>query len=201
MISPLLLTVCDKEFNKQFGTAFANSARANGNEVNIIETPLAKIFGPEMKGTPVGGYGCGRFVVLLEMLKHHPAILVLDIDSIVRAKIEIEPEYDLGICLRPDHESRVMNRRVQCSAFYATDRAIPFVQAICKRFVGELISLLDQTIVYEIYQQMKDDFKIKILGTDFIDWNMSDTAKIWTAKGPRKYHDERYLSELKRYGT
>jgi len=41
--------------------------------------------------------------------------------------------------------------------------------------------------------------QVSLLERIYLDWFFQDESLIWTGKGPRKFEDEKYKSELARY--
>lgn len=186
-MKPLLMTSCDDKYHELYAKPFRNSAEAHGMRVKIIS-----------------GGACDRveasvlrFKLLPDVLKEHPSVLVLDIDSIINEPIDFHDRWDIGIFLRNEYKDEV-HKRVLASAFYINARAIDFAWEVRKRVKGKVAWYADQVALYKTYQATLGKYKVKLLGTDFINWHCVP-ASIWTGKGVAKVRDEKFIAQLKRY--
>lgn len=190
MIRPLLFAACDLRYRDLYGAAFLNSARAAGHE--------AEVFCDEQVATMATRphYISWRFRLLPEVLKKHPAVLALDIDSIVREPLEIGPEYDLGVFLRLNEDDPRM--RVIGGLVYCTDRAMDFAQALADGMRDAVEWGDDQHLLWKTFEAMKDRYRIKKFTTRDMDWDTPTKARIFTAKGLQKINKP-FMAEVAKW--
>lgn len=185
MIKPFIFAACDQRYYDLYGAAFLNSARAAGHEVEVFCD--GGISGLNRRAH----YSVQRFRMLPGLLTTHPAVLMLDVDSIVREPVEIGEEYDLGLFPRLDEADE--RKRMIAGIFYCTDRATDFAWALTEAIGHEWGD--DQRAIWQTYEAMKDKFKIKKFTNRVMDWDTPTKAKIFTAKGLQKI-DGPFLNEV-----
>lgn len=190
LIKPLIYTVCDTGYRDLYGDAFERSARAAGHDVRIFCTDrLAVSMADKVE---LLGW---RFAMLPDLLKVYGAAMMLDIDSVVQRPAEVDDEYDFGLFLRPEQpDERV---KTLCSIVYCTDRAMDFAQEIATNLASAWFE--DQAIVWRAYDRMKDRYKVKRFGEDFISWRNANAA-IFTGKGAVK-HGPAFARLTERYAA
>lgn len=183
MIKPHIFAACDKAYYKLFAKQFIESAEAQGHTVQVLQNG-------EWSAGRRAHHAAMRFRVLPLLLLNHPAVLVLDVDSIIREPIEIEPEYDLGVFPRLDKEDEA--KRIMGGIVYCTDRALEFALQVAHRIdVSEDLQWGDdQLALWRTYQDLKDRFRIKKFTTRTFDWENPKRPRIYTAKGMRKIKPE-----------
>jgi hypothetical protein len=178
-LKPYIYTVCDTGYRDLYADVFVNGARAAGHEVEVFCS------GRRAETRNDKTWLCmWRFQMLPDLLKKHGAALMVDIDSIIQRPTEIEPEYDLGLFLRPNAPRNMLTF---CSILYCTERAMPFAEEIarcCKR--PGLKWMDDQAIVWDAYKGLGHNWKIKKFDEDFISWRNAN-ARIFTGKGAVKH--------------
>jgi hypothetical protein len=65
---------------------------------------------------------------------------------------------------------------------------------------GEAAWFLDQIVLGHVHRNLADgEVQVSLLERIYLDWFFQDESLIWTGKGPRKFEDEKYKSELARY--
>lgn len=184
-MKPLILAAGDNKYCDLYGAALRKSAEAHGMECRVFD-------GGEMSADKAS---CYRYLLLPELLERFPSILVLDIDSIINESIDFHERWDLGLFLRPDINDA--NKKVMGSAFYINARAIEFARELKRHLDGDVKWFADQIWLWKLYQRTLGKYKVKLLGTDFINWHRTP-ASIWTGKGDVKHHDK-FVAQLKRY--
>lgn len=191
MIRPFLFAACDKNYRALYKEAFLNSARAHGHEASVF-----------CDGGSAGAllrpfYASLRFRMLPALLKTHQAVLLLDVDSIIREPIEVGESYDIGIFPRLDEAEEY--KRVLAGIVYCTDRAAPFAQAIVDGIGGHDMRWGDdQRALWRAYDTMKDRYRVKKFTTRDMDWDTPTRARIFTAKGLQKI-DQPFMAEVKHW--
>jgi hypothetical protein len=183
MIRPHIFAACDNSYYKLFAAQFIESAEANGHTVQVF-------CNGEWALDRRAHHAAMRFRLLPLILLCHPAVLVLDVDSVIREPIEIEPEYDLGVFPRLDKADEA--KRIMGGIFYCTDRAREFAIALAHRLdvADEIKWGDDQTALWRTYDDLKDKFRIKKFTTRTFDWENPKRPRIYTAKGLRKIKPE-----------
>lgn len=177
-IRPFVFAIADEYYGKTFAPAFLNSAHAFGHEAHVHI--INKTMGSKEDRANIA---MERFRMLPALLEKHPHVLMMDVDSIFKRPVDIEPTYDLGIFLRANTmEERY---RVLCSIFYCTANAMDFAKDVA---AGTLTSKLawcdDQVMVWRTYQRMGHNYRIKQFGRETLDWEPKTNAPVFTAKGP-----------------
>jgi hypothetical protein len=178
----LIYATCDRRYQGLYENAFTASARAFGHDVEVFcDDDFVHTEADAMRIV------LRRFQILPDLLRKHGSALMLDVDSMVRRPITIEPEYDLGIFLRPTPEKQF---RTLCSVFYCTDRAMAFAEAMkaaCDKADPEKLSWCDeQGILWDVYDRLGDQYHVKFLDRSFIDWEWPCKAAVYTGKGAIK---------------
>ena len=179
MIRPHIFAACDKAYHKLFASRFIESAEAQGHTVHVF-------CDGDWSLDRRAHHAAMRFRLLPLILLNHPAVLVLDVDSVIREPIEIEDEYDLGVFPRLDKTDE--GKRILGGILYCTDRAREFAIAVAHRLnvADDLEWGDDQLALWRTYSDLKDKFRIKKFNTRTFDWEPSTRARIYTAKGLRK---------------
>ena len=183
---PLILASCSDEYHDLYANPFRNSAEQHGMEVRIVR-------GGNMNP---GAAAALRYLKLPHVLKEYPSVLVLDIDSIINEPIDFNDKWDIGLFLRTGYDD--IRKKVLGSVFYIHQRAIDFAWMLRKRLKDDARWYEDQVALYKTHQATLGKYKVKLLGTDFINWHCTP-ASIWTGKGEAKTTNEKFLAQLKRY--
>jgi hypothetical protein len=192
MIRPYIFGVADKFYNNMYVPAFINSARAQGHDVEVFcDGTHPRTFQEK------ANYAVKRFQMLPELLTKHPAVLLVDVDSIVRRPIEIESEYDLGVFLRPD---KVESRRVLAGLFYCTSRAASFALALADAMKGAHPQWgADQHALWPVYRDLGSQYLVKQFDTSHIDWEPDSDPCIYSAKGPMRRKAPAFVEEVAKW--
>ena len=194
MIKPFIFGACDQRYYDLYATAFLNSARAQGHSVDV-----ACDAGRSRTASDKARYHVWRFQLMPLMLRERPAVLAVDVDSIIRKPIEIEPEYDLGIFLRP-HQTEAENKRTLAGVFYCTSRAMDFAQALADAVSAPSDAYsADQVALWRTYEALGHKYRVKIFDRATMDWEPDTEPCIYTAKGALRRGSASFLSEVAKW--
>lgn len=153
-------------------------------------------------------YASVRFVRLAEIFAAAPAsYLCLDADCIVRGDIGSAfggESADVRMRLRYDERPHVTVAAgaLALSPTAGASRFIDQVSALVRAVLeaGEGAWFLDQIVLGHLHRKLAPaEVQVKLLDSTYLDWFFHDQSLIWTGKGPRKFEDEKYTSELARY--
>lgn len=190
-MKPYIFAACDSRYGALYAAAFVNSARACGHDADVFVDDVAS--GIERRTY----YSTLRFRMLPDLMKTHPAVLLLDVDSIIREPIEIDPEYDLGIFPRFDEAEEC--KRILGGIVYVTDRAKDFAQALADGLSANGLEWgADQRVLWQTYDAMADRYRVKKFNTRDMDWDMPTNARIFTAKGLQKINKP-FMAEVAKW--
>lgn len=215
----LLFAACDGAYYEQFGRAFVRSAVAYGNRVHIhLINPSGderRVLGEgvtysEESGAPTdpAWYAGCRFLraplVWRSQPQTHDRLLILDVDSIVRGRLE-PPHAPVGLFLR-DVSARAersrQHSRVAAGQVLMGPGGAPFFDALADRLKrAQREWYADQIALAETLDDFEDVLPIHDFGQDphAMDWTFDPASPLWTAKGPRKFEHPAYLAELARW--
>jgi tetratricopeptide (TPR) repeat protein len=153
-------------------------------------------------------YASVRFVRLAEIFASAPAsYLCLDADCIVRGDIATAfagEAADVRMLLRYDERPHV-TVAAGALALSPTAGAAKFIDQVSALIrpvleAGEAAWFLDQIVLGHVHRNLADgEVQVSLLERIYLDWFFQDESLIWTGKGPRKFEDEKYKSELARY--
>lgn len=215
----LLFAACDRVYHEQFGRAFVRSALAHGNRVHIhLINPSGEerrvveegVTYSEEGGAPTdpAWYAACRFLraprVWRSQPQPHDRLLILDVDSIVRGRLE-PPVAPVGLFLRdipPRAERSRPRRRVAAGQVLMGPGGAAFFDALADRLSqAQREWYADQIALAETLDDFEDVLPIYDFGQDphAMDWTFDPASPLWTAKGPRKFEDPAYLAELVRW--
>jgi hypothetical protein len=195
------------EKQQMYNMSYARMATLKNADIKI-ELMDTKLYTDVLKTADIRDYralyASMRFLNMPKLIDDMP-LLISDVDSIILDKIEIEPEYDLGLFLREnnsmggnDYEQQGM--KIAAGAVYVTPRARQFIQVVHDTLISNPFQWFnDQHALYKAYQLVKDKYKIKHFDDNFMNWDFNKKAPIWTGKGNRKYDDQTYLDMKKKY--
>ena len=153
---------------------------------------------PELKakfrGSETRVFNCMlRFLRLPELLDQDD-VLVCDIDSIVNQPI-VMPPCDMALFFRPWLRDMDENLQVLLTASYWARSAKPFAEKIREELLSRVINWMDdQTIVWRLYNEIGDQYRIRNLTEDFVNYHFDRDAPIWTCKGPTRKNNPTYLA-------
>jgi hypothetical protein len=139
-------------------------------------------------------FACARFIRLSELLDNQ-TVFSIDVDAVVRKNIPKLPnDKDFYIHYIPGKKARYLAGGI-------------FLNSNGNQFIKEYSSTLKLNIEQDnlhwgIDQDVLDyivpKYKIGALPMSYIDWNMSPSSFIWTAKGTRKELSS-FINEQKKY--
>jgi hypothetical protein len=197
-------------YYKKYAKAFVHSAIAHGNWVHVhiinadigldkTEHPLASYSFEE--GTPRTReyYAANRFFIAPEILMANQAddmkLLILDIDCIIRKKIEL-PDAAVGLWMREPFGANDWERRgtrVAAGAVMYDSTAWLFAKTVADKIKAlPEYWFADQVALAETMDEFALGINVHNLANDpyFMNWDFSkdqlDNAAILTAKGDRK---------------
>jgi hypothetical protein len=178
LIRPFIYAVADTGYYFKYAAAFLNSARANGHQAEVF------CDGESAGEHNHGKYASWRYAMLPEMLAKHPAVLVLDVDTVIQRPFEIEEEYDLGVYLRPWKPTP--KTKTMAGIFYCTDRAMEFAQTVAKAMAepGPWWGR-DQAILWNVHEEMGAKYRVKLLDSEHMDWTPGCKAPVYTRGRPK----------------
>jgi hypothetical protein len=159
------------------------TAMTKGNDTDLCERLMRTYF------------ACARFVRLHEQF--HVPVFAIDIDAIVRKPIPV-----LGNNV-DFHLHRIFGKKARCLAggMYLNQQAENFLTA----YALALRTQIEQDYLYwgldqDVLDHIVPQYSHGQLPAELIDWNMTDTGIIWTAKGTRK-DLEVFIAEKKKYSS
>lgn len=174
------------------GEAFVRSAAKHGYQVKVDISD-----GPNDYAVPKWKAAALRFLNLPELLDTNERVLVLDIDSIITGEIPVQDDWDMALFFRPWIPEE--NKKLLLAASYWTPRAKPFAEHMRAQYHKKSKWLSEQTYAWRTYQAIGDQFNIGRLDQNFVSYDFRHNAAIWTAKGPSRKHDPRYLERRAEY--
>jgi hypothetical protein len=141
-------------------------------------------------------YANHRFIRLHDFVyRYGHDIIFLDIDSIVRNKLDSLHKYflDIDIAMRLRLNTRNINMKVLAAGIYikAGKNSLRFLDELGKRLNGACYWYADQVEIYNSLLSVKG-IRVANLSARFFDYEFSDDSMIWTGKGNRKFLNERY---------
>jgi hypothetical protein len=197
---PLVYTTCDRGYFDAHGETFRRSAEAHGHQVrvDIVEDTDPDFY---LFEEPRTFYCFARWLRLPALLKEHPAVLMVDIDSIFNAPAEVPENYDIGLFLRPWLSPLAL--KVLCAASYWTDRALQFAETVKENILHRGFTAWgnDQYLVWQHYFNTLGQYQVLELNDNFLNYNFNKEAVIWTAKGPSRKSNAIYLERRARYAA
>lgn len=181
MTRPFLYAVADNYYKTTYAAAFLASAHATGHQARVF-CDGANVSHDRDKMR----YCTWRYRLLPEVLSEHPAAMLLDVDTVIRKPIEIEPEFDLGLFTR-NSDKEEDNLRTLGGIFYCTARALEFASELATRMSAPNLRWGDdQGILWRTYQTLGAPYRVKLFTPAMIDWEPKTQACIFTGKGAVK---------------
>jgi hypothetical protein len=161
------------------------SAMTKGHDTTIVER-MQKIY-----------FACARFIRLQSIFTTSSAVFSIDVDAVVRKTIDVDTT-DRNILI---HRVTGKNPRFLAGGIYFNNSAqsLQILSDYSTRLIASLTAdylywgldqdLLNLAIPADQYVQ---------LPKHYIDWDMSDSSAVWTAKGTRK-DSAKFIAERNRY--
>lgn len=147
-----------------------------------------------------------RFFCLPDLLrKYQRPIVVLDIDSLIRAPIPVKEKADVGLFLRLDHrmgrnEEERLGMMVLGAMVYAAPSGIGFFEKVVSYLdTHDRRYYVDQRALYETYLADRDLLTFDIAEMGWLDWTFGPSSPVWTAKGKRKRRNLNYVRERMKF--
>jgi hypothetical protein len=161
------------------------NAMSKGSDTSIIER-MQKTY-----------YACARFIRLNQLLRSNQRYFAIDCDAIVRQSIpELKEDKDFYI-----HQITGPKARFLAGGIYSlgNESSINFL----KEYANHLIKFIEEDQLYwgidqDVLDKIVPKYKFDCLPKNLIDWDMTNSGIIWTAKGTRKSH-EKFISEKLKY--
>jgi hypothetical protein len=158
-----------------------------GNDLESLNTWLWKTY-----------YACMRFVRMAEIIQKPTRFLEIDVDGLVRAPFE----YMLPTDSKTDvylYEKAKGGHLAGAMLFTERPNGVKFIHELGNMIRAEI----EKDNIYWFLDQHSLDniigkYRKGMLPLTYIDWHMSPTSAIWSAKGKRK-HLEIFVQELKKY--
>ena len=142
-------------------------------------------------------FACARFIRLQQLIHQNSSVLAIDVDAIVRGNIPVlSTDQDLYI-----HRIEKKNPRFLAGGIYlpGTYSGYQFL----KEYANALKNAIEQDTLHwgidqDLLENIVPKYRWGAIPKELIDWEMSPTSCIWTAKGTRKSADI-FVNELKKY--
>jgi len=179
--------------------------------------------------TPGAGrtyFACNRFLVAYQILKditllkdNVTSCFITDIDAYFMAKL---PYLDchVGLYFRvpfTTNDWENLGSHVAAGAVYVSSGSstIRYLEEVCETILYHLNDdpnkwFVDQVALYCVYAAMNNSLRFLNLNCDhqthipmlilkLMDWEFQDGSILWTGKGDRKHHNQKYLAQKKVY--
>ncbi len=159
-------------------------------------------------------YTAFRFVAVRKIIEESKSLIVcLDADSLIMNSLQQvianARQHDIGLYVRL--KKRRLNRKIAafCVIFNNTKKSLEFINffsGIAIKFQKQYPRIrpnfhfyFDQSGLYfsYLFSKLKERLSVYSIGKSVVDYEFSDKACIWTAKGKRK-NDEVFLKESRR---
>lgn len=207
------ISVWHDEFNSEtqtkylkFMTQFYQTIGVNQCKIDLVSHKTLDVIKKSSNVIELRAfYASMRFILLEEILEQElendRSVLVLDIDSIIRNKIEVDDKYDIGIFSRENEiihgtEYEQHGMKIAAGALYLSENAVEFARDIKENIINDEIKwFCDQKAIYESYLSMKQYYDIWYMDKTFLDWEFTENSTVWSAKGSRKFENQTYLNE------
>lgn len=224
--TPVVYAASDSQYFLDHGGPFVYSAAEEGYDVHIhIANPTKKVLSYAAiisstvevrvtysfndidlskfdKDQKRAYYAALRFFMMPNILRTAKKVLALDIDCLIMKKFEF-PAKPVGYFPREPLEGTVgwemEGTKVAAGSVYLDDSALNVADAIAKTLSGiPLRWFSDQVALTHIFNQLPKDV-CHHFDSKFMDWEFEEGTNIWTGKGSRKYDNEVYLNEKRKY--
>ncbi len=190
-IRPFIFAACDEVYYEKYGIALASSARANGHECEIIRSGRNADLS---NFDDVRWHAHWRYKLLPDILDVHPAVLMLDADSVVRKPIEISEKVELGLVVL---DLQDIHRNVNGGCVYITSALKPLAIKISGKLHPGSHWFEDQMTLFRLCVK-RGNYRLKKFGDDFFSWRCNPGASIWTGKGKNKSR-EAFVAEVAKW--
>jgi hypothetical protein len=139
-------------------------------------------------------FACARFIRLAEIIENH-SVLSIDVDAVVRKNIpKLSFEKDFYI-----HYITGKRARYLAGGLFLNPKGKQFIKDYSNLLRSEIEKDdLHWGIDQDVLDYIVPKYNIGALPIAYIDWNMSPSSFIWTAKGTRK-ESPVFINEQKKY--
>jgi hypothetical protein len=155
-----------------------------------------------------------RFLYLQHLNDLYQKVLVTDIDSIIRQKVQF-PDQDFGFYLREGLKTNdnwfAESSKIAAGIFFVNlnKKNIDRFTYLFNFKLDELRSnnswrwMVDQNALFFVFKSIEEEkiFKIHQFTKKDFSWNFEKRSNIWTGKGERKHKSPRYLKEFMKYNA
>jgi hypothetical protein len=190
-VKPHIFAAGDLNYCERFGPALKASAHKHGMECEIVCSGERV---ENERGKRLAN--AFRYILLPEVLKEHPSVLMLDLDCIVKRPVEIPDEVNIGFVLRRDTNEDYKKANGGC--LYITSQMMDVAIELSEEMRANPVWFYDQVLLWKIYQRLKDEPGTAAFGHKFFSWKFDERAAIWTGKGKIK-NQPAWENELRKY--
>ena len=154
-----------------------------------------------------------RFLFIKNLLKTYNKIIVIDIDSLVRRKINF-PNEDFGFYHREPLKTKdpwyYESSKIAAGIFFINNEKAENMHLFHETYKRNLLKhfdeghwrwMVDQRSLSETFSELKTkspDLKFYVFNQTELSWNFNEAALIWTGKGKRKFKNKKYLKEFRK---
>lgn len=140
-------------------------------------------------------YACTRFIRLNQILDDSTTAFSIDVDAVVRTSIPKLPnDKDLYI-----HHITGKKARFLAGGVYINPRGRNFLREYAEVLENKISNdLIHWGLDQDVLDPIVPKYDFGVLPIKYIDWHMTPSSYIWTAKGTRKETAE-FISEQKKY--
>ena len=154
-----------------------------------------------------------RFLLVQEFSNFYKKILITDIDSLIRKKIDF-PNADFGFYHRKSLDTSEKwykdGSKVAAGLVFinndAQENASLFLETFKKNLFrfhqeGNWRWMVDQRSLFETYTELKTKYshlKFDVFSETDLSWDFNEQSHIWTGKGDRKFKNKKYLKEFRK---
>jgi hypothetical protein len=153
-----------------------------------------------------------RFLYIEKLKELYNKVLITDVDSIIRKRINF-PKEDFGFFIREPLDSRdqwyVESSKLAAGIFYInldSTKNFNFKDAYLDNLLhlrkqNQWKWMVDQHALHKIFLELEkfNEFEIKKFNSIDLCWDFKQPSIIWTGKGKRKHKSTKYLREYKKY--
>lgn len=154
-----------------------------------------------------------RFLFVEKLSKLYNKVIITDIDSIIREKINF-PNKDFGFFHRKPLQTNDLwyheGSKIAAGLFFVNNEnegnALHFKKTYEKNLMrlygeGNWRWMIDQRALFETYADLKSmssNLQFYSFSQMELSWDFDEVALMWTGKGKRKFKNKKYLIEFKK---
>ena len=153
-----------------------------------------------------------RFLYIEKLKEFYNKVLITDVDSIIRKRINF-PKEDFGFFIREPIDSEdqwyVESSKLAAGIFYIdldSTKNFNFKDTYLDNLLllkkqNQWKWMVDQHALHKIFLELEqsNEFEIKKFNSIDLCWDFKQPSIIWTGKGKRKHKSTKYLREYKKY--